>query len=81
MLLAMLRPFRAEEYANLGGVAGTVLSVQIFFTTMRTTDGRIITIPNDKTIAGDIINFSREPTRRNESTIDVVYDSDIDQVK
>ena len=67
VLLVMFRPFRAGEYVDLGGVAGTVLSVQIFSTTMRTADGKIIVIPNGKIIAGNIINFSR--------------DSDIDQVK
>ena len=73
VLLVMFRPFRAGEYVDLGGVAGTVLSVQIFSTTMRTADGKII--------AGNIINFSREPVRRNEFIIGVAHDSDIDQVK
>ena len=81
VLLAMFRPFRAGEYVDLGGVAGTVLSVQIFSTTMRTADGKIIVIPNGKIIAGNIINFSREPVRRNEFIIGVAYDFDIDQVK
>ena len=81
VLLVMFRPFRAGEYVDLGGVSGTVLSVQIFSTTMRTVDGKIIVIPNGKIIAGNIINFSREPARRNEFIIGVSYDADIDQVK
>ncbi|TGB68585.1 MULTISPECIES: small-conductance mechanosensitive channel MscS [unclassified Escherichia] len=81
VLLVMFRPFRAGEYVDLGGVAGTVQSVQIFSTTMRTADGKMIVIPNGKIIAGNIINFSREPARRNEFIIGVAYDSDIDQVK
>lgn len=81
VLLVMFRPFRAGEYVDLGGVAGTVLNVQIFSTTMRTVDGKIVVIPNGKIIAGNIINFSREPVRRNEFIIGVAYDSDIDQVK
>lgn len=81
VLLVMFRPFRAGEYVDTGGVASTVLSVQIFSTTMRTADGKIIVIPNGKIIAGNIINFSREPVRRNEFIIGVAYDSDIDQVK
>ena len=63
------------------GVQTTVLNVQIFSTTMRTVDGKIVVIPNGKIIAGNIINFSREPVRRNEFIIGVAYDSDIDQVK
>lgn len=81
VLLVLFRPFRAGEYVDLGGVAGTVLSVQIFSTTMRAADGKIIVIPNGKIIAGNIINFSREPVRRNEFIIGVAYDSDIDRVK
>ena len=81
VLLVMFRPFRAGEYVDLVGVAGTVLNVQIFSTTMRTVDGKIVVIPNGKIIAGNIINFSREPVRRNEFIIGVAYDSDIDQVK
>ncbi|MGU3415093.1 small-conductance mechanosensitive channel MscS [Enterobacteriaceae bacterium C34A] len=81
VLLVMFRPFRAGEYVDLGGIAGTVLNVQIFSTTMRTVDGKIVVVPNGKIIAGNIINFSREPVRRNEFIIGVAYDSDIDQVK
>lgn len=81
VLLVMFRPFRAGEYVDLGGVAGTVLNVQIFSTTMRTVDGKIVVIPNGKIIAGNIINFSREPIRRNEFTISVAYNADIDKVK
>ncbi|EJS1773299.1 mechanosensitive ion channel, partial [Escherichia coli] len=32
-------------------------------------------------IAGEIVNFSREPERRNEFIISVSYDADIDRVK
>ena len=64
-----------------GGIAGTVQNVQIFSTTLRTADGKIVVVPNGKIIAGNIINFSREPARRNEFIIGVSYDADIDKVK
>lgn len=81
VLLVTFRPFRSGEYVDLGGVAGTVQNVQIFSTTLRTVDGKIVVVPNGKIIAGNIINFSREPLRRNEFIIGVAYDADIDQVK
>lgn len=81
VLLVVFRPFRAGEYVDLGGIAGTVLNVQIFSTTLRSADGKIVVVPNGKIIAGNIINFSREPVRRNEFIIGVAYDADIDQVK
>ncbi|MCS3431184.1 small-conductance mechanosensitive channel MscS [Klebsiella sp. BIGb0407] len=81
VILVTFRPFRSGEYVDLGGVAGTVLSVQIFSTTLRTSDGKIVVVPNGKVIGGNIINFSREPARRNEFIISVSYDADIDKVK
>ena len=78
VLLVTFRPFRAGEYVDLGGTAGTV---QIFSTTLRSIDGKIVIVPNKKVIDGNITNFSREPVRRNELIISVAYDSDIDQVK
>ena len=81
VLLVVFRPFRAGEYVDLGGIAGTVLNVQIFSTTLRSADGKIVVVPNGKIIAGNIINFSREPVRRNEFIIGVAYDADIDKVK
>ncbi|MBJ3814182.1 small-conductance mechanosensitive channel MscS [Shimwellia pseudoproteus] len=81
VLLVTFRPFRTGEYVDLGGIAGTVLNVHIFSSTLRTADGKIVVVPNGKVIAGNIINFSREPARRNEWIIGVGYDADIDQVK
>lgn len=81
VLLVTFRPFRAGEYVDLGGTAGTVMQVQIFSTTLRSADGKIVVVPNKKVIDGNITNFSREPVRRNEFIIGVSYDADIDRVK
>jgi small conductance mechanosensitive channel len=80
VLLVTFRPFRTGEFVDLGGVLGTVLHVQIFSTTLRSADGKIVVVPNGKIIAGNIVNFSREPVRRNEFIIGVAYDADVDQV-
>ncbi|CAL4324542.1 Small-conductance mechanosensitive channel [Buchnera aphidicola (Eriosoma lanigerum)] len=80
VLLVALRPFRTGEYVDLGTVSGTVLNVHIFYTTLRTLDGKLVVVPNGKIISGNIINYSREPVRRNEFIISVSYDSDIDLV-
>ncbi len=65
----------------LGGVSGTVDQVQIFSTTLRTSDNKTIVVPNGKIIAGNIINYSREPNRRVDIVVGVAYDADIDLVK
>jgi len=80
VLLVTFRPFKTGEFVDLGGVMGTVQNVQIFSTTMKSADGKIVVVPNGKIIAGNIINYSREPIRRNEFIIGVAYDADVDQV-
>lgn len=81
VLLAIFRPLRVGEYVDLGGVAGTVDQVQIFSTTLRTADNKTIVVPNGKIIAGNIINYSREPNRRVDILVGVAYNADIDVVK
>ncbi|VAX76715.1 small-conductance mechanosensitive channel MscS [Buchnera aphidicola] len=80
VLLVLLRPLRTNEYVNLGNAAGTVLNVHIFYTILKTLDGKIIVVPNGKIVAGNIINYSREPIRRNQFVINVAYDSNVDLV-
>lgn len=81
VLLVIFRPLRVGEYVDLGGVVGTVNQVHIFTTTLRTTDNKTIVVPNGKIIAGNIINYSREPDRRVDIEVDVAYNADIDVVK
>lgn len=81
VLLVIFRPLKAGEYVTIGAVEGTVQNVQIFSTTLKTVDDRIIVIPNGKIIADNIINTSREPNRRQDIIVGVAYDSDIDTVK
>nr|WP_024965778.1 small-conductance mechanosensitive channel MscS [Pantoea sp. IMH] len=79
VLLVTFRPFRTGEFIDIG-VMGTVQNVQLFSTTLKTADGKVVVVPNGKVIAGNIVNFSREPVRRNEFIIGVAYDADVDKV-
>lgn len=81
VLLVVFRPIRAGEYVVIGAAEGTVQTVQIFSTTLRSADDKIIVIPNGKVISGDIINVTREPNRRRDIIVGVAYNADIDQVK
>ncbi|KFK93903.1 MULTISPECIES: small-conductance mechanosensitive channel MscS [unclassified Serratia (in: enterobacteria)] len=81
VLLVAFRPLRAGEFVDLGGVAGTVDQVEIFSTTLRTSDNKTIVVPNGKIISGNIINFSREPHRRVDIVVAVAYSADVDRVK
>ncbi len=64
ILILVLRPFRLGEYIQAQGVEGTVDSIQIFHTILRTGDNKIVVVPNGVLSNGTITNFSRQPTRR-----------------
>ncbi|WWO99568.1 MAG: small-conductance mechanosensitive channel MscS [Candidatus Dasytiphilus stammeri] len=81
VLLVIFRPLRVGEFVDLGGITGIVQQIQIFSTTLLSADGKTIVIPNGKVIAGNIINYSREPIRRNEIILKVAPNANINTLK
>lgn len=64
ILILFLKPFRAGDNILAQGIEGTVTSIQIFFTVVKTFDNRTVIIPNSKLSNEIIINLSREGKRR-----------------
>lgn len=77
MLILILRPFKAGEYIEAQGVGGTVDSIQIFFTILKTPDNKTIVVPNGSLSNGNIINYSRQPTRRVDINIGIDYGDNV----
>lgn len=81
VLIVVLRPFKSGEYIEAAGVAGSVESVQIFSTTLTTVDNKYVVVPNSSILGGNIINYSRKPTRRIDLMIGVSYKADLAKTK
>ncbi len=79
VMLLFLRPFKAGDYIDAGGIAGTVNSVGLFTSEMTTYDGVYLCVPNGQLWNTAITNFSRNPTRRMDIVIGIGYDDDIDK--
>src|SRR5690554_6572096 len=75
------KPFKGSNYIEAQCVAGTVQSVVILYTTITTFDNKTIHIPNGPLSTGNIINYSTQPTRRVDLTVNVDYGSDVELVK
>ena len=75
------KPFVSGDYVELGGVSGTVHAVGLFHTTILTVDNKLIYVPNSDVTSSKIINYSHEPKRRVDITVNVAYDSPIEEVK
>ncbi len=81
VLIIALRPFKAGDYIEAAGTAGSVDSVQIFATTLKTPDNKVVIVPNSAILDSNIVNYSRMPTRRIDLIIGVSYAADLAQTK
>lgn len=73
IMIILFKPFKADDFVEVGGYSGTVEEVSITSTKLRTTDNRIIIIPNGVISNGTINNYSHMPLRRLDLTVDVEY--------
>lgn len=81
VLIVAFRPFKAGDYVEIGGVAGSVESIQIFQTVLTTPDNKMIVVPNGSVISSAIVNYSRHATRRIDYVIGVSYKADLKKTK
>ncbi|OCJ07165.1 mechanosensitive ion channel protein [Rhizobium sp. AC27/96] len=77
IMLLVLRPFRVGEYIETTNVKGFIRDIGLFATEMKTEDGLYLMAPNSTLWNTPIINHSREPDRRQELSIAVGNDVDI----
>lgn len=81
VLILILKPFKVGEYIISGGDEGTVISIEILCTKLRTGDNKIVIVPNGTLANSSITNVSREEFRRVDMVFGVSYDSDVKLVK
>ena len=81
VLILLFRPFRIGDWIEAQGVSGTVDSIQIFHTVLRTGDNRTVIVPNGALSNGTITNTSRQATRQVVFDVKVDYDSDLQKAQ
>ena len=77
VLILLFRPFRIGDWIEAQGLSGTVDSIQIFHTVLRTGDNRTVILPNGALSNGPIINTSRQATRQIIFDVKVDYEADL----
>lgn len=77
VLILLFRPFRIGDVIEAQGVSGTVDSIQIFHTVLRTADNKTVIMPNGSLSNGIITNHNRQPTRKVVFDVGVDYDADL----
>ncbi|MBB5574244.1 MULTISPECIES: mechanosensitive ion channel family protein [Rhizobium] len=80
IMLLVLRPLRVGEYIETTNVEGRILEIGLFATVMKTADGLYLMAPNSTLWNTPIKNHSREVSRRQQLSVAVGNDVDIDVV-
>ncbi len=78
-MILILRPFNIGDYIEFGSTGGTVTSLGLFGTELNTPDNKYIFAPNSQVWGTEITNFTRNEQRRQDLTIGISYDSDINK--
>jgi len=81
ILLLVFRPFKVGDMVVVGGVSGKVNEIDLFTTTLDTTDNRRLILPNSSIAGTTIENFTFHNHRRVDLVIGVAYKSDIDKTR
>jgi len=81
ILLILLKPFKRGDFVEIAGTSGTVETLGILNTTLKTPDNVVIFVPNSAIIGGNIKNYSVEPIRRVDLMIGIGYEDNIKKAK
>ncbi|WP_414159587.1 mechanosensitive ion channel family protein [Pseudomonas sp. BNK-45] len=81
VLILLFRPFRIGDFIEAQGISGSVDSIQIFHTVLRTGDNKTVIVPNGNLSNGIITNYNRQPTRKVVFDVGVDYDADLQKAR
>jgi small conductance mechanosensitive channel len=81
VMLMLFRPFKAGDYFETAGIAGSVKSITLFVTELATPDNVQIMVPNSQVWGTIVKNYSHHATRRVDLVIGIDYGDDIDKAQ
>ncbi|MFK5920713.1 MAG: mechanosensitive ion channel family protein, partial [Verrucomicrobiota bacterium] len=81
LMILFYRPFDVGHYIKAAGVSGTVESLSLVATILKTPDNQQVIIPNGKIWNDVITNVSAKGTRRVDLVFGVGYDDDLNQAQ
>lgn len=81
LMILIFKPFHVGDYIDASGHGGTVESIGVFYTTLRTYDNRRIVMPNAALSNTNVVNSSAYEMRRVDITISAGTENNSDEVK
>lgn len=80
IFLLIERPFRIGDAITVGDLSGTVETIELRTTGLRTPDGRLAVMPNLSAFNGNVINSSAYPLRRYSVSVWIPQGDDLEPV-
>ncbi|MCC5982192.1 MAG: mechanosensitive ion channel [Oceanicaulis sp.] len=81
VMIVFFRPYKIGDFVDIGGTAGTVHDINLFYTELNTPDNRQVIVPNAQSWGRVIVNFSGYNTRRVDFMFTAAYGADMEQVR
>ncbi len=81
IMLLVTQPFKIGDYVEIDDVSGTVSFISLIHTKLKTTDNKIIYVPNSKVVDTKIINYTQQEQRLVDLSIAVSYDAPMEEVR
>lgn len=81
ILILITRPFKDDDYIEACGYSGTVEDIRICHTKLRTTDNKVVYLPNGKLSTSEIVNYTEKDIRRVDLTFSISYSDDFEKAK
>ncbi|WP_457741498.1 mechanosensitive ion channel family protein [Thermococcus sp.] len=73
------KPLKIGDAVQVGEVSGIVEDIQMLSTRIRTWDGTLVRIPNEKLFNSNITNLQRYPARRVDVKVGIAYSADMEK--
>lgn len=81
VMILVFKPFKVGDLIEAQGYTGTVSSIRIFNTILKTPDNKTIILPNAPVSSGAMVNYSTEARRRVDLSFGIGYGDDIDKAR
>lgn len=81
IMIILLRPYKLGDFVEINGETGEVTSIKIFHTQLTTLFQKVVYVPNNEVISGNITNYSEKELYRFDLVYGIGYDDDIKKAK
>ena len=81
ILILLMKPFKVGDYVSTTFGDGTVKEIGLVYTSIRTIDNRVLTIPNGSLSNSAVFDASAMSERRLDLSVGISYDSNLKKAK